>query len=77
MSWNDRHRETPDKVDDDLSEYGWAAVKEGLHKLGREPTAEEIRLAKIKHGSCICPFGQRDPSCTAHRCPNKEPWDPS
>lgn len=61
-----RRGETPESVDDALSEYGWAAVREGLHRIEREPTADEIRAAKIKHGSCVCVGGKRDPECTAH-----------
>ncbi len=66
-SWNSRHRESPDSVDDNIAEFGWRAVRAGLHRAGREPTQTELDRLKpeevadiIAHkvsrsyGSCTC-----------------------
>lgn len=42
--------ETHDQINDAISEYGWAAVQEGLHRLGREPTIEELRASRERRG---------------------------
>lgn len=39
-----------DEVDNAISEYGWAAVQDGLHQIGREPTVEELRASREKRG---------------------------
>jgi hypothetical protein len=45
-----RNFETADSVDDDIKEFGWAAVREGLHRMGRAPTEAELAHANWKHG---------------------------